>query len=112
MRYFYVKAIICFLFLGLSAVSYSQTHTQDTKTNRQDIAGLSLQPNPVSHGKLYITTHKNLTKSIVIFDVLGNRILNTTIFGKELNVSKLRPGIYIIKITENKVTATRKLIVK
>jgi len=31
---------------------------------------------------------------------------------KELNISALSPGVYIIKIKEGESTATRKLIVK
>ena len=112
MRNLYIKAIFCFLFLSLSTISYSQTSSDHIKSSKQDIAGLTLQPNPVSHGKLYITTQRNLTKTINIFNVLGNQILSTTLFGKELDVSQLKPGIYIIKISENKIRATRKLIIK
>jgi hypothetical protein len=31
---------------------------------------------------------------------------------RELNVSNLQPGVYIIKINEENATATRKLIVR
>jgi len=48
----------------------------------------------------------------VIFDVLGKKVLQTTMSSKELNISNLTPGVYIIKINEGDATATRKLIVK
>jgi hypothetical protein len=76
------------------------------------IEGLNLYPNPVSNGKVYITSKNDLDKEIIIFDVLGKKVLQTTISSKELGVSNLSPGVYIIKINEGDATATRKLIVK
>ena len=73
---------------------------------------LSVYPNPVSNGKLYVVTKNNFTKQVEIYNVLGKKILTETLIGKELNISKIKSGIYIIKITENNITATRKLIVK
>jgi hypothetical protein len=76
------------------------------------IEGLNLYPNPVSNGKVYITSKNDLDKEVIIFDVLGKKVLQTTISSKELGVSNLSPGVYIIKINEGDATATRKLIVK
>jgi hypothetical protein len=50
-------------------------------------------------------------KEIIIWS-LGKRVLQTLISSKELNVSSLNPGVYIIKINEDNATATRKLIVR
>ena len=74
--------------------------------------GLSFYPNPVTNGKIYITSKTSLDKDILIFDVLGKKILQTTISSRELNISSIPPGVYIIKITEAETTATRKLIVR
>ncbi|MFN3640177.1 MAG: T9SS type A sorting domain-containing protein, partial [Flavobacterium sp.] len=76
------------------------------------IEGLSFYPNPVSNGKLYITSKLSLDKEITIFDVLGKEVLKTTITSRELNVSSLSAGIYMIKIKEGEATATRKLVIK
>ncbi len=76
------------------------------------IEGLNFYPNPVSNGKIYITSKSSLDKEITIFDVLGKKVFQTTLNSKELNISNLSPGVYIIKIRENDATATRKLIVK
>jgi hypothetical protein len=53
-----------------------------------------------------------LDKEIMIFDVLGKKVLQTTISSRELNITSIPPGVYIIKITEGDTTATRKLIVR
>ncbi|CDF80901.1 conserved hypothetical protein [Formosa agariphila KMM 3901] len=88
-----------------------QAQAVDADTN-QNIEELSIYPNPVSNGKLYIITKNNLTKEIEIFNVLGKSIFQTTLFGKEMNISKLNAGIYIIKIKENNISTTRKLVIR
>ena len=98
-------------FISISASGYSQI-SEPSISNNEIIEDLSIYPNPVSNGKIYITTKLNLTKDIEIFDVLGKKIYTTSIFGKELNISKLSPGIYILKIKENNLSATRKLVVR
>ncbi len=80
----------------------------------QNIDGLSIYPNPVTNGKVfvYISSKDNLTKKIAVFDVLGKQLYTTVLTGKELNISNLGKGVYILKVTENNVSETRKLVVK
>lgn len=108
-NYFYI-AILMFCFFSLSASA------QDSKTQSKNqdppIEGLSFYPNPVSNGKIYISSKSSLDKEITIFDVLGKKVLQTLLNSRELNVSVLSPGVYIIKIREGEATATRKLIIK
>jgi len=75
------------------------------------IAGLKVYPNPVTGGKFSITTNSNADKTVAIFDVLGKQVLNT-IATETVNVSNLKAGVYIVKITEEGNTATRKLVIK
>jgi hypothetical protein len=95
--------------LGLS---FTGAFAQDAKPASVTVEGLNFYPNPVSNGKIYITSKSSLEKEISIFDVLGKKVLQATITTKELNISNLSPGVYIIKIKEGDTTATRKLIVK
>ena len=108
--YFYIITLLVLLFsLSVSAQETKpQPRTQETAT----IEGLSLYPNPVSNGKVYISTKNDLDKEIIIFDVLGKKALQTTISSRELNVSNLSSGVYIIKINEKEASATRKLIIR
>ena len=103
MKHFY--PIILFLFI---AVGYSQDNTRSIG----DIDGFTLYPNPVTNGKVYITTQRNAPKKIMIFDVFGTRIMETTILGKELNIANLDAGVYVLRVFEANKVATRKLIVK
>lgn len=106
-NYFYILFFICF-----STFASAQEVKQPTKTPENTIEGLSLYPNPVSSGKIYITSKSNENKSIVIFDVLGKKVFQTLLTTKELNIASLSPGVYIIKIEEGDATATRKLIIR
>lgn len=108
-NYFYITLLLGFFFsLSISAQEVKQSKLQETTV----IEGLSMYPNPVSNGKVYISSKNDLDKEIIIFDVLGKKALQTTISSKELNVSNLSAGVYIIKINEGDASATRKLIVK
>ncbi len=109
-NYFYITLLLSFFFtLSVSAQeARQQSKIQETTV----IEGLNLYPNPVSNGKVYISSKNDVDKEVIIFDVLGKKALQTTISTKELNISNLSPGVYIIKINEGDATATRKLIVK
>ena len=109
-NYFYITSLLVFFFsISLSA---QETKQQSKLQETTSIEGLSLYPNPVSNGKVYISSKNDLNKDIIIFDVLGKKVLQTTLTSKELGISNLSPGVYIIKINEGDATSTRKLIVK
>jgi len=101
------KLYILILFLSFASFSYAQE-----QKSIGDIEGFKLYPNPVTNGKVYINTKLNAPKKILILDVIGNKVLETTIIGSELNLSDLDAGIYIIRVFEKDKVATRKLIVK
>jgi len=109
-NYFYTITLLVFLLsLSISAQeNKQQPRTQETAS----IEGLSLYPNPVNNGKVYITTKNDLDKEIIIFDVLGKKVLQTVLSSRELNVSTLSSGVYIIRINEREASATRKLIIR
>jgi hypothetical protein len=109
-NYFYSAILLVFFFsLNLSAQDVKQ---QPKPQETSVIEGLNLYPNPVSNGKVYISTKNDSEKEIIIFDLLGKKVLQTLMSSKELNISNLNSGVYIIKINEGTATATRKLIVK
>ena len=101
-NYFILPFIFCLFSIA--------TYAQDGKQQGNDVLGF--YPNPVSSGKIYITSKTSLDKDVMIFDVLGKKVLQTTISSRELNIASIPPGVYIIKITEGETTATRKLIIR
>lgn len=76
------------------------------------IAGLSFYPNPVTDGNLYITSDSSNAKTIAVYDILGKQVLNAKTSNNAVNVSNLKGGSYIVKITEEGKTDTRKLIIE
>ena len=108
-NYFYIALSVLLLSSFGAKAQDSKVQARNQETS---IEGLSFYPNPVSNGKIYITSKLSLDKEITIFDVLGKKVLQTILNSRELNISALSPGVYIIKIKEGEATATRKLIVK
>ena len=79
---------------------------------QNSISGLRVYPNPVTDGNLFITSDNNDAKQVSVFDVLGKQIIKTTVTNQPVNVSALNSGVYMVKITENGKTATRKLVIR
>lgn len=113
MKQKYLLSFLLFVFL-IIAVPASAQDSDLVPARRTEIPidGLSIYPNPVTGGKVYISSTKNLEKEIEIFNVLGKPVQKTRIRGKELDVSRLTAGIYILKIKEGKAKATKKLVVR
>jgi hypothetical protein len=80
-------------------------------TQQNEITGLKVYPNPVSNGTLFIETAVNAEKTVTVYDILGKQVLNTTTSNNTINVSSLRGGVYVVKVTEEGKTATRKLVI-
>ena len=102
----HMKQLYLILFFFVCSFGFSQNQVN------ADIDGFKLYPNPVTSGKIFINTTQNAPKKIHVFDVLGTKVLETTILGKELNLLDLKKGVYIIRVLEKDKTATRKLIIK
>ncbi|CAM3514467.1 hypothetical protein AEQU2_02964 [Aequorivita lipolytica] len=79
--------------------------------NDNAISSFSLYPNP-ANGKVNINTTVAGDKQVVVYDILGKQVINTTIAGGELNISSLKAGVYMVSVTQNKATATKKLVVQ
>ncbi len=103
--------IILLFFFCFSYEGFSQDGKGATSRLETGIEGLSIYPNPTTSGKIFITSKASLDKKIEIYDVLGKKLIDILLTGKELNISALPNGVYILKIKENENSATRKLII-
>lgn len=77
-----------------------------------EIQEFKLFPNPVAQNTLYIKTKDNAVKDIIVYNVFGEIVLKKQLKTTELDVSKLLSGMYLMQVTENHKTVTRKLVVK
>ncbi len=79
------------------------------------IEGLSIYPNPANNNAstIYITSNdRNSIKKVAVYNVLGKQIKSTVATRKELDISSLNSGVYILKITEGSISETRKLVIR
>lgn len=85
---------------------------QTAGINDNNINGLTMYPNPLSGNTLYLTSTANAAMSVQIFDLLGKEVLKANVVNNAVNVAKLTAGVYVVKITEEGKTATRKLVIQ
>jgi len=72
----------------------------------------SIYPNPTNQKFISIDSSLDGDKTIVLFDILGKEVLNTTISNNKLNISSFLSGVYFIKINQGDKSSTQKLIIK
>ncbi len=107
MKRIYLTILLTFSFL-LSA----QEMVDIKSPKNAEITGFKLYPNPAFDDVVYVSTKMNDTKDIVVYDVFGAVVLKDRIASNSLNIARLIPGVYVLQITENNQTMTRKLVVK
>ena len=76
------------------------------------IKGLTMYPNPLKGNTLFITSTANAEMNVKIYNVLGKEVLSTKVNNTSVDVSNLASGVYMVKITEEGKTATRKLVIQ
>ena len=109
---------IIFLIISILLVSYIHYYLDNisvngllnTENNVKDI--FSIYPNPVTNGYVNISSPSNGEKNIAVYDILGKQVMNTTITSDRLNVSQLNSGVYMLNISENGISSTKKLVIK
>ncbi len=106
--------LIGFLFIplpsGIQAQSDTKSGLEAQTQPKVKIEGLRIFPNPAPAGStIYITSDLELTKTVTVYNVLGKKVFFKVLIGKELDISHLNPGIYVMQIKEGEKSATRKL---
>ncbi len=97
------------------ATTWNDIMTEATASiGKNSIQGFSSYPNPVNNGMLTVSTSNSNEKEVSIYNVLGKRVFEEKFSGgrKQLNVSQLTSGIYIMKVIEGDKVATKKLVIK
>ncbi|WP_432411927.1 T9SS type A sorting domain-containing protein [Rasiella sp. SM2506] len=71
----------------------------------------TIYPNPTHGDFINITSTSAAEMGIAIYTISGQLLLHT-ISRKTINISTLKSGLYLLKITQDGITATGKLVVK
>ena len=106
--------VVILFVLILNSFGFAQERKSDYKpvSMSQKSEQLNFYPNPVSNGKIFISSSTTSNRLIEIYDVLGKSVFSVHSSSKEINISSLLPGVYIIKLKENETILTRKLVVR
>ncbi|WP_375325612.1 T9SS type A sorting domain-containing protein [Flagellimonas sp. GZD32] len=107
-----MKKIYFILLMAIPLFTFGQDLVSANTIPEQELKGFKMYPNPAYGNEVYITTESNGTKQIKIFDVFGEVVLTDRISTNTLDISRLVPGVYVLQVTEEKKTMTRKLVVK
>lgn len=92
-------------------ISTSATDFALSSSSFSQINGLKMYPNPAKNN-LFIETAINGDINVSIVNMLGKEVVNTKAVNNTVNVANLTSGIYIVKITEEGKTSTKKLIIE
>ena len=101
---------------ALLVVDYTFGMGSTTANPPIDQSQIIIYPNPVSNGKLTIETDAGIesSTSVTIFDISGRICHQSHIENNKtvIDVSGLRSGLYIINLSNNSKTISRKLLVE
>lgn len=92
------------------SVAVSGEVSTPLSTEKNNIEGLKVYPNPASD---VVNISSSLTgiKEVSIFNMLGKKVLETST-NETINISNLTSGVYIMNISQDGKTASKKLVVK
>ncbi|UII78154.1 T9SS type A sorting domain-containing protein [Flagellimonas sp. CMM7] len=107
-----MKKIYFILIMALPLFTFGQELVSVNTEQAQELQGFKMYPNPVYGEEVYITTASNGSKQIKVYDVFGDVVLTDRISTNTLNISRLVPGVYVLQVTEQEKTMTRKLVIK
>jgi hypothetical protein len=97
-----------------NAVEFSPGRRNDAplSTETSEISRFDVYPNPTNTGFVTIKSNQMGAVQAQVFDLLGKEVINTAVNNERLNVSNLNAGVYVVKLTQNKNTSTKKLIIQ
>lgn len=90
----------------------TQTFAETLSNEEFTADSFKVFPNPTSTGFVNITGTNTDDVSVTVFDILGKKVISETLTNDRLNVSALNAGVYILKISQNNASVTKKLVIK
>lgn len=88
------------------------TYTRPLSNSDFTSTNFSLYPNPVTNGSVTISSNSADAMQVQVYDVLGKVVKSETLSSNTLDVSNLNTGLYIVKITQNQNSVTKKLVIR
>lgn len=97
---------------GCSSVFPIGTYQNVLSVDTFALTDISLYPNPSALDYVHITSKSGVELSVAVYDILGKRYANQSLKNSKLDVSALRAGVYILKISDDVASTTKKLIIR
>jgi len=72
---------------------------------------VQLYPNPVSNAAVTINTPFPGAKQVTVFDILGKKLIDTEVNGNQLDLTSLQGGVYFLRLSQNGISVTKKLVI-
>ena len=93
--------------------SFDVTINQLSGLNAFHHHGISIYPNP-SNGIIHYLSHQNNIQHLMLTDLTGKKIMEMNALNKKgsIDLSHLKPGMYILKIHTRKQTFTTKMVIQ
>lgn len=101
-----------FLFFLILFFSFSTSQTKDGLEKSSKNKTFKLYPNPTSTGEVEISSTSTTAIEVSIFDVLGKKVKKEIVTKNRLDVSNLKSGIYLLRLTQDGSTSTKKLVIR
>ena len=104
-----MKQLYLLLFLmGTCALSAQEKPLTGAETP----AEIRLHPNPAQGDLVYVESTLPGPKTVRVFDLFGKVVLERLLTTDALPIETLIPGVYMVRVEQNGVVATKKLIVR
>lgn len=97
--------------VGFRVDDVKLTGIQTLAVNNSKKEKFNIYPTVVSNGIICVTSASNQTKKVTIYDSSARLVISRGT-DKEINVSQLAKGTYVINVEENGVVESKKFIVK
>ena len=81
-------------------------------TSNFELENVKIFPNPATNNFVTISSAILEDINVAVFDVLGKQISSQKLQNNRIDVSGLKSGIYLLKISQNEKTTTEKLVIK
>src|SRR5690606_17186917 len=101
-KYLYIFLLLLTTGFSVQAQTAKNSGIAEQIKTEDALEKVPIYPKPVTGGKIFINTENASVKTIELYDMLGKRIVLTEMnsYQKELNVTNLKAGVYILKLSD------------
>ena len=99
------------LFYAQYAPTYSNTNPNTNTNNISEKLAFEIFPTPLRNGRLEIKSESDFIKKIEIYNVLGEKVYETSTYLNVLELFSLQTGIYMLRLTQGDRSGIKRLVV-